>query len=98
MDSRNSVYGAELYLAHRDAMREDTPFRRELLARVGAILILRPNELRDRRDLIEHLQRARTWELVHATDRSLLFVRTPPRALPAPSAGAPAQRRRPDSP
>jgi len=100
MDSRNSVYGADLYLAHRDAMRRDTPFRRELLGRVGAVLILRPTELRDRRDLIEHLRRAKTWELVHASERSLLFVRMPPpRGHPA-RADAPAadQSRRADSP
>ncbi len=98
MDSRNSVYGAELYLAHRDAMRRDTPFRRELLERVGAVLILRPTRLRDRRDLIEHLRRARRWQLVHASERSLLFVRAgPARAGPQP-AGAPAQSRRADSP
>jgi hypothetical protein len=99
MDSRNSVYGAELYLAHRDALRRDTPFRRELLGRVGAVLILRPTRSRDRRDLIEHLQRARTWQLVHASERSLLFVRTrPPRGDPAAAGPAPDQSRRADSP
>jgi hypothetical protein len=97
MDSRNSVYGAELYLAHREAMRRDTPFRRELLQRVGAVLILRPTLRRDRRDLIEHLQRARLWQLVHATERSLLFVKAEPPGTDAPPPG-PAHSRRPGSP
>ena len=78
MDSRNSVYGAELYLAHRDAIRRETPLRRELLERVGAVLILRPTPTRDRRDLIEHLRRAPRWQLVWASDRALLFVKAPP--------------------
>lgn len=75
MDSRNSVHGADLYLAHREALIRDTPFRRELLQRTGAVLILRPAPGRDRRDLIEHLRRARNWQLVHASARSLLFVK-----------------------
>ena len=94
MDSRNSVYGAELYLAHSEALVRDTPFRRELLERVGAVLILRPTPRRDRSDLIEHLKRAKRWQLVHATERSLLFVKAP-----APGESRPAaQSRRPDSP
>jgi hypothetical protein len=76
MDSRNSVYGAELYLAHRAAIQSDTPLRRELLERTGAVLILRPTAKRDRRDLIEHLRRAKRWQLVWADERALLFVKT----------------------
>jgi hypothetical protein len=100
MDSRNSVYGGALYLAHEEALRRDTPFRRELLGRVGAVLILRPTRLRDRADLIEHLKRGRRWQLVHAGPRSLLFVKArPPRsATPPAAAGDPAQSRRGDSP
>jgi hypothetical protein len=100
MDSRNSVYGGALYLAHEAALRRDTPFRRELLERVGAVLILRPTRLRDRADLIEHLRRGRRWRLVHAGPRSLLFVKAePPRAASPPAAALdPAQSRRGDSP
>lgn len=94
MDSRNSVYGADLYRAHGEALVRDTPFRRELLERVGAVLILRPTPRRDRSDLIEHLRRAKRWQLVHASERSLLFVKAP-----APGDSGPAaQSRRPDSP
>ncbi len=89
MDSRANVYGGALYLAHQEAMRRDTPFRRELLRRVGAVLILRPTGSRDRRDLIEHLRRAKSWQLVHAGERSLLFVRAgPPGAQPGGSGRA----------
>src|SRR5262245_20066510 len=89
MDSRNSVYGADLFLAHREALRRDTPFRREILGRVGAVLILRPTRTRDRRDLIEHLRRGKGWQLVHAGERSLLFLRAgAPRALPEGAARA----------
>jgi hypothetical protein len=100
MDSRNSVYGGPLYLAHEEALRRDTPFRRELLGRVGAVLILRPTRLRDRADLIEQLKRGRRWQLVHAGPRSLLFVKAERSAPTAPPAapGAPAQIRRGDSP
>jgi hypothetical protein len=87
MDSRNSVYGAELYLAHRAAIRGDTPLRRDLLERVGAVLILRPTPTRDRRDLIEHLRRSPRWQLVWASERALLFVKAPP-AGGAPRVGA----------
>ena len=78
MDSRNSVYGGDLYLAHRAAIRGDTPLRRDLLDRVGAVLILRPTATRDRRDLIDHLRRSRRWQLVWANERALLFVKSPP--------------------
>jgi hypothetical protein len=104
MDSRNSVYGAELYRAHQEAIRRDTPFRRELLEKVGAVLILRPTLLRERRDLIDHLTRDRRWQLVHADERSLLFVKRPrPGEAPAaPPRGArlpgPDLGRRPESP
>jgi hypothetical protein len=97
MDSRNSVYGADLYLAHREAMHRDTPLRRELLERVGAVLVLRPTLQRDRRDLIEHLRRAKVWRLVHAGERSLLFVKVrsagPARPDSSGRADAPATRR-----
>jgi hypothetical protein len=87
MDSRNSVYGADLYLAHRAAIQADTPFRRELLERVGAVLILRPTPTRDRRNLIEHLRRSPRWQLAHAGERALLFVKVPPPgAAPDPRA------------
>ncbi len=95
MDSRNSVYGADLYLAHSEAIRRDTPFRRELLDRAGAVLILRPTPRRDRRDLIEHLQRTKSWQLAHLGRRSLLFVKVSP---PVAGSGPAAQSLRPDSP
>jgi hypothetical protein len=95
MDSRNSVYGADLYLAHSEAILRDTPFRRELLERVGAVLILRPTPRRDRRNLIEHLMRAKSWQLAHVDRRSLLFVKAPP---PAGGSRSEAQSPRPDSP
>jgi hypothetical protein len=84
MDSRNSVYGAELYRAHSEALLRDTPFRRELLDRVGAVLILRPTPRRERSDLIQHLERDRRWRLLHVDRRSLLFVRTPREDAPSP--------------
>jgi hypothetical protein len=98
MDSRNSVYGGELYLAHQEALRRDTPFRRELLERVGAVLVLRPTPQRDRRDLIEHLKRGRRWQLVHAGPRSLLFVKADPPGPTRSEGGGGAQSLRPDSP
>jgi len=82
MDSRNSVYGAELYLAHQQALRRDTPYRRRLLDEVGAVLILRPTQRRDRSDLIEHLRASKRWALVHAGERSMLFVKRPRQAAP----------------
>jgi hypothetical protein len=88
MDSRNSVYGGDLYLAHSEAIARDTPFRRELLDRVGAVLILRPTPRRDRRDLIQHLVRAKRWQLVYADRRSLLFVKAPAPGDPEPRSGA----------
>ena len=54
--------------------------RRELLERVGAVLMLRPTPIRPRRDLIEHLRRSPRWQLVWADDRALLFVKGPPPA------------------
>jgi hypothetical protein len=82
MDSRNSVYGADLYLAHQEALRRDTPYRRELLDSVGAVLILRPTLLRDRRDLIDQLRRGKRWRLAHASERALLFVKGPAQVEP----------------
>lgn len=82
MDSRNSVYGAERYLAHQQALRRNTPYRQLLLDEVGAVLILRPTRLRDRHDLIEQLRQSKRWMLVHAGERSLLFVKRP--VQPAP--------------
>lgn len=95
MDSRNSVYGAELYLAHSEALLRDTPFRRELLERAGAVLILRPTPRRHRRNLIEHLMRTGSWQLAHVDRRSLLFVKEAP---PVAGSGPPRQSLRPDSP
>jgi hypothetical protein len=80
MDSRNSVYGAERYLAPAGAPA--TPYRQRLLDEVGAVLILRPTRLRDRHDLIEQLRQSKRWMLVHAGERSLLFVKRP--VQPAP--------------
>jgi len=80
MDSRNSVYRGDFYLAHRAAILGDTPLRRELLERVGAVLVLRPTPVRPRRDLIEHLRRSPRWQLVWADERALLFVKGPPPA------------------
>jgi hypothetical protein len=84
MDSRNSVYGAELYRAHSAALLRDTPFRRELLDSVGAVLILRPTPRRDRSDLIHHLEREQRWQLLHVDRRSLLFVKRPREDAPSP--------------
>ncbi len=77
MDSRNSVYGADLYRAHAAAMLRDTPFRRELLERVGAVLILRPTPRRARGDLIRHLEGEKRWRLAWIDGRSLLYVKQP---------------------
>jgi hypothetical protein len=77
MDSRNSVYGADLYRAHAAAILRDTPFRRELLERVGAVLILRPSPRRDRSDLIRYLEGDERWRLDRIDDRSLLYVKLP---------------------
>ena len=79
MDGRNSVYGSELYLKHRDAIDRATPYREELLERVGAVLIRHPSVNPARRNLIDRLGRDQRWEWKLATplpnERHLMFLK-----------------------
>lgn len=82
MDGRNTVYGAELYLAHRAALDGPTPYREELLEKVGGVLISHPARKPARMELYQRLKNDPRWRWEVTTpepDEPYLFLLKHPR-------------------
>ncbi len=73
MDSRNTVYGADLYLAHAGALNEANAEQDRLLALANAVMIRPPEQ--SRQSLTRRLASDDTWALLHIGPRCQLWVR-----------------------
>ncbi|MEE2889275.1 MAG: hypothetical protein VX404_02405, partial [Planctomycetota bacterium] len=73
MDSRNTVYGADRYLDHRNALNEANPEQDRLLAMANAVMIRPPES--SRQQLTRRLATDDIWALLHVGPRCQLWVR-----------------------
>ena len=73
MDSRNTVYGADTYIAHNGAMQQANEEQDRLLAMANAVMIRPPEQYRQ--ELTRRLANDETWALLHVGPRCQLWVR-----------------------